>query len=279
MGSISKGFSLLIVVILAASSLMIIESASAQSIPTPSVPTFTVQYIVYTSYLAPTSTINPYTGQNETTSSGGQVDNQTMKFTIKNQPFTPFTDSSGNYIGLYYNFRFKGHYGDEWTYYPFYVFHNLVTNQSQVQTTHSYGPYTGGPFIYYSASNSDYTVLSIELTTLTDYPTGTQIPNGSLVDFQVQAQIGHIDDIPSGMLAGDFYSFTGESSDWNNTQTISINYNSNSTVSTSPSPNPTPTPTVPEFPSWAIPLLLSLMVVAAGLLVYHKKYEREIKHE
>jgi hypothetical protein len=271
MGSIGKGISLLIVVILAVSSLMMVESAFAQSIPKPSVPTFTVQYIVYTSYLASTSTINPYTGQNETTSYGRQIDNQTIEFTIKNQPFTPFTDSSGNYIGLYYNFRFKGHYGDEWTYYPFYVFHNLKTNQSQVQTTHSYGPYTGEPFIHYSASNSDYTVLSIELTTLTNYPTGTQIPNGSLVDFQVQAQIGHIDDIPSGMLAGDFYNFTGESSDWNNTQTISINYNSNSTASTSPSPNPSPSPTVPEFSSWTIPLLLTVMVALAGLLVYHKR--------
>ena len=252
-------------------SLLTVKPASAQSIPKPSVPTFTVQYIIYTSYLAPTSTINPYTGQNETTSYGGQVDNQTIEFTIKNQPFTPFTDSSGNYIGLYYNFRFKGHYGDEWTFYPFNVFHNLVTNQSQVQTTHSYGPFTGGPFVYYSASNSDTTVLSIELTTLTNYPTGTQIPNGSLVDFQVQAQIGHIDDIPSGMLAGDFYKFIGKSSDWNNTQTISINYNSNSTVSTT-SPNPTSTPTVPEFQLWTIPLLL-IIIEVAGLLVYHKKHK------
>ena len=113
MGSISKGFSVLLVVILAVSSLIMVESASAQSTPKSFVPTFTVQYIVYTSYIAPTTTINPYTGQNETTSYGSQVDNQTMEFTIKNQPFIPYTDSSGNYIGLYYNFRFKGHYGDQ----------------------------------------------------------------------------------------------------------------------------------------------------------------------
>jgi len=271
----SKGFVLVLVLILTVSYLIMVKTAYAQSIPTPSVPTFTVQYIVYTSYLAPTSTINPYTGQNETTSYGRQIDNQTIEFTIKNQPFTPYTDSSGNYIGLYYNFRFKGHYGDEWTYYPFYVFHNLKTNQSQVQTTHSYGPFSGGLFIYYSASNSDYTVLSIELTTLTNYPTGTQIPNGSLVDFQVQAQIGHIDDIPSGMLAGDFYKFIGESSDWNNTQTISINYNSNSTASTSSSPNPSPTPTVPEFPSVII-VTISAIVLTSAIPVFKRKKDKSM---
>jgi hypothetical protein len=31
-----------------------------------------------------------------------------------------------------------------------------------------------------------------------------------------------------------------------------------------------PTSTVPEFPSLIIPLLLSIMLATAGLLVYHK---------
>jgi len=44
--------------------------------------------------------------------------------------------------------------------------------------------------------------------------------------------------------------------------------------SPSPSPNPTPTPTVPEFSSWAIPLLFAVMVAAAGLLVYHKQQQK-----
>jgi hypothetical protein len=35
-----------------------------------------------------------------------------------------------------------------------------------------------------------------------------------------------------------------------------------------------PTPTVPEFSSWTIPLLLTIMVALAGLLVYHKKHKR-----
>lgn len=295
MDNVNKSLALILILIMAISSLslMMVKPAFAQSIPMPSAPTFTVQYIDYTTYVAPTYTINPYTGQNQTTSYGGQIDNQTMEFIIKNQPFTPYTDSNGNHIGLYYNFRFKGHYGDDWTYFPFAVFNNTVTNQSQIQTTHSYGPYSGGFFVYYSASNSESTFLSIKLSTLTDYPTGTGIPNDSLVDFRVQAQIGHIDDIPSGLLAGDFYSFTGESSDWSNTQTLNVNYNSNSTASaTSPNPTftqtpisatsptqtpsqtPTSTQTVPEFTSLTIPLLI-ITIVVAGLLVYFKKHKQK----
>jgi hypothetical protein len=56
------------------------------------------------------------------------------------------------------------------------------------------------------------------------------------------------------------------SSDWSNAQTITIGEISAS---------PTPTPTVPEFPSFTIPLLLSLMVVVAGLLVYRKEHSRK----
>ena len=40
------------------------------------------------------------------------------------------------------------------------------------------------------------------------------------------------------------------------------------------STNPTPTPTVPEFTSLTIPMLLTIIVASAGLLVYHKKQRR-----
>ena len=45
---------------------------------------------------------------------------------------------------------------------------------------------------------------------------------------------------------------------------------------TSPIPSPTlsPTPTVPESPPWTIPLLLTIMVASAGLLVYQKKHNK-----
>ena len=39
---------------------------------------------------------------------------------------------------------------------------------------------------------------------------------------------------------------------------------------------PTPTPTVPEFSSWTILLLLSIILSTVGLLVYHKKHKHNL---
>jgi hypothetical protein len=260
MGCKSKSFSLLIILILAASSIVMVKPIFAQSIIKPSAPEFTVKYVDYSYDVPPIYGINQYTGQNETVQAGYHVDNRTMVFTIKNQPFNSYNDSSGNYITLYYNFRFKGQYGLQWSYYPF----------DGGQTTHSYGIYSGGFFIYYSASNSSSTVFSIRLNTLTNYPIDTQIPDCSQVDFQVQALLGHINEIYTGLMAGDYFNFVGESSDWSNTQTIKVANGATST-STSTSTSPTPTPTIPEFSSLAIQLTLITMVAVAGLLVYFKK--------
>ena len=46
------------------------------------------------------------------------------------------------------------------------------------------------------------------------------------------------------------------------------------TPQSSPSPTINPSPSVPEFPSLTIPLLLTIMLATAGLLVYHKKLKR-----
>ena len=45
-----------------------------------------------------------------------------------------------------------------------------------------------------------------------------------------------------------------------------------SSMSTQGLPSSSLTPSVPEFPSWTLPLLFS-MVVAAGLLIYYKKHK------
>ena len=65
MGSTSKGVSLLFVVVLAVSSLMMVESAFAQSIPKPSVPEFTVKFVDRSYSVEESSQINPYTGKTE----------------------------------------------------------------------------------------------------------------------------------------------------------------------------------------------------------------------
>jgi hypothetical protein len=107
----------------------------------------------------------------------------------------------------------------------------------------------------------------------TDYSTNAQL------DFQVKAVLNYEGQI---RVYSDVYDHTGfmidgyifdQESGWSNTQIITIPVSS---TSVSPSPNPTPTPTVPEFLSWTIPLILSIMLVSAGLLVYHKKHKHNL---
>jgi hypothetical protein len=94
MARMGKYLSIILVVILAASSLLIILSANAQTIPKPSVPEFSVQFID-SSY----NITDQNTGQFE------QVVNGTIQITIKNQQFTySFNDTIYN---LYYNIRTK----------------------------------------------------------------------------------------------------------------------------------------------------------------------------
>lgn len=178
---ISNSLSLILILIMASSSLIIVESASAQSIPKPSVPEFSLKVA------------HPYDGAPTN-----------IEITIKNQPFNSYVDTSGNYASLYYNVRFKGHYAEGWRYYP--------ENRSAG---------------YIKASLSEYTTISLGLG---NSPLGT-IPAGGIVDFQIQALIGH--DNPESYQ----YQFTGEISDWSNTQTITV-------PATSVSPTPTTAPSL-----------------------------------
>ena len=205
-----RNLSLLLILILTSSSLMIINTTFAQSIPKPSVPEFTLKYIDLSYDVPPTYGIDEFTGKTVIKQEGYRVDNQSIAFKIKNQPFVSYTDEDGNFTSLFYNFRYKGHYGDEWRNYPF---------SGSGQSTHRYEWYeTISP--KFPISNSIYTEAAIPLHELF----GVNKPTiGSAVDFQVQALIGHIDPITTGPIAGDgFYRFTGQSSDWSNTQTITI---------------------------------------------------------
>jgi hypothetical protein len=155
MGSLRKGFTLLLVLGLAVSTLIMVESVFAQSTPKPSVPEFTVK-MVDRSYDVPstyTNSTNPYTGQQETrTQWGYHVENITTDVTIKNQPFTP-TNIDGNTTQLFYIIRWKGHY-ENWsdTYdYNDMDYHYYLDNRVQ-------------------ASNSDYTVKTYAFASFGNVP-------------------------------------------------------------------------------------------------------------
>jgi len=83
----------------------------------PLVPEFTVT-LIDNSYDVPSSTTtvtDPFTGKETTTTRPGRhVVDRTIEVTIKNQPFTSYTNASGHKIDLYYIIEMKGHYSENW---------------------------------------------------------------------------------------------------------------------------------------------------------------------
>lgn len=231
-----------------------VKPAHAQSIPTPSVPEFTVKF-VNASYEVPTSySTDPYTGQNVTHSSYF-VENSSIELTITNQPFVSLliisTVQPWN-ISLFYNVRMKGHYSENWTtlYSPDYWY-----------PTQSNSDYTVMTFLVVLSqySQSGFDIESYYAQASSYHPTLTGIPANAKIDFQVEAMIGYLSRIYDPYNFNP-WTFTGQTSDWSNTQTITI----------SASPNPTPTPTVPEFPTYVI-LPLFFFAVLTNVIYARKK--------
>jgi len=217
-----------------------LKPANAQSIPKPSVPEFTLKYIDNSYEMPPTatSTIDPYTGKTITTTSPGyQVEEKSIEITVTNQPFTPYTDAEGNLVNIFYNVRYKGHFGGEsdWIT-PFY---RTIRNGIPGFTAKN------------PQSSSGYTTIIVP----------SEFRVGDVVDFQVQRMEGfHTPWEPLPMPMGTS-KFTGQYSDWSNTQTIIIPSSDGS---------PAPSPTVPEL-SWLVivPLLFSLFAIV--VLVRYRK--------
>jgi hypothetical protein len=258
MGSTNKGFSLLFVVFLAVSSLMVVESAAAQSIPKPSVPEFNLKYVDHSYDMPPTYSTDQYTGKTIMTQAGYRVENKSIEVTIKNQPFIPYRDANGNYLDLHYDIRWKGHFGDYWVDY----------NSSREYLMESFSQFydNGLP-----KPNSPFKVMTFSLGNNSDNSNYgyniRDISGDGQIDFQVQAFIGYYTRInvtvtnPAELqfTHGEtpyYYSFTGQSSGWSNTQTITIG----ETASNSPNPtsslNPTTAPT--SMPSDATGNLISV---------------------
>jgi len=211
-----KRAALLLIAMLAASSLIMVESAFAQSTPKPSVPEFTLSYVVRPYDIGPSYTIDPYTGENVTLFPEIHTTTAWVLITVKNQPFSPYADADGNYIELWYNVSLKGHFGNTWGHYP---------NSRALDL--------------YNASASAETVIDIPLG---EWP---ELGPNSQLDFRLEALIGHFNyDRPGAITEFSTY----ESSGWSNTQTITVHPSSSSPTPTpSPSPATTPTPTPPNM--------------------------------
>jgi hypothetical protein len=265
MGSLSKVFTLFLILLMVISglSLLMIKPANAQTstpatssvpIPTPSVPQFTVELVntsdvpaIYWLSPGPNLTISIPTDNNS---------NYTIELTVKNQPFIPPFTENGQIMALFYDVRMKEHYSENWT---------------DVYALTEWYPVP---------INSDYTVIPFPLEVFGEppasydiegcyygayYSTLKDISAGDQIDFQVETLIGTVHKAPIPNPSPPWY-FEGQTSGWSNTQTVSITASSTST-------SPSPTPTVPEFPWFVIPPLLAVMM-ASGLLVYFKKHKQ-----
>jgi len=208
-----KYVALLLVALLAISSLMMVRLGSSQ-ITKPSTPEFTIQDVAYPYDVPTTYSTDPYTGQN-ITHPGYHVENKSRVLVIKNQPFTPYV-SNGSEVQLYYQVRYKGHFSDNDDWYEVYHLPN-----------------------YPVQSNSEYTTISPNL----NIQSLSASTNGAKIDFQVQALIGSIYLVEARLYGGaNYWTFEGEKSDWSSTQTITVELPDPSSV-------PSQTPTASVLPS------------------------------
>lgn len=175
-----KRFALMLFLVLTAFSLIMVKSTFSQ-IPTPSVPEFTIKFVgtfpvPLTGYTLPS-----------------------VNITIKNQPFTAYTDQHGNQISLYYIIQWKENSSSSW-------------QQTQIPL---------------NESNSNYTTTNLGLIR-----SGAPPPSGQ-VDFQVEAVIGYITYIQGSVPQGEYIppTYTGEFSGWSNTQSITVSNNAPSSSS------------------------------------------------
>lgn len=260
MGSSGKSFSLILILIMAISSLslLIVKPTFAQSIPSLSAPTFSVSFVDNSYNSSATYGIDPYTGKTVITEGGYFVQNKSIELSIKNQPFTPYTDANGNYVSMYYNISVKGHFGNDWYYYDTYQ---------------GYW-YANDSYKFLEASNQSYTILVFDFDgnndTSYEKPYCVNLvdfPDGSQVDFRVQAYVAYFTTASNPIIASPTYSpyrivvnLVSESA-WSNTQTVTI-------PESSTSASPSPTPTVPEFPTW---IILPLFAVILLSIVFIRK--------
>jgi hypothetical protein len=168
-----------------------------------------------------------------------------IELTIKNQPFEPYTDNDDQTVSLYYNVHFKLHDVESWTamYYCGDVF--PTHSNSDIKLVYPLQMSDDSSSYYLLKEKAGYYYFLVE------------VPFSGQIDFRVQAMEGQLTSA----------SFTGQTSDWSNTQTITIQ-------ETSPSPNPTPTPNGTDL-SWLIIGSLSIIAILVALSVIRPRRRKK----
>ena len=276
------------------SSMLLIQSSSAQSTIKPDVPEFRIMLVNHSYDSAAVTSTDPFT-RSTTTEPSVHYDWLTVDLAITNQNLPQQEQSEGySYEGLMFNIRYKGHFSGDWQ--------NISWPNGQLE-------YYSGPYMPHK-SGYKYTIFSLKLQGNVDFNTIESASNGALpsndipqgtiglaingtADFQVEALYGtsyKYMGVPLGKWV-----FDGQASGWSSTQSITVNEAdaisgpiANPTVTiTTPTPVPTPsstpntiptntpTPTAPDqkMDSITMPLttfaalLATLSLIAIGLIV------------
>jgi hypothetical protein len=270
--NMKKTISIVLVLTIILSSIFVMATTSGESISKPSAPQFTLKY-VDNSYDVPpasSSTTDPYTGKTVTTTTPGyRVEEKSIQITVTNQPFTPYTDANGKAINLFYNVRYRGHYGDE---------SNWITPFYKTIRNGEYGFTQKNP-----QTDSQYTVITVP----------SEFKEGDVVDFQVQTMEGyHTSWEPILVAVMGTSQFTGISSDWSSTQTITIGKAQTSTITPTPM-SPSSTDSLPNFGPTSSPtpnngeLAITLAFIATTvailcvivLVLYVRHLKKKLKNQ
>jgi hypothetical protein len=176
-----------------------VKPANAQATFKPSVPEFTVKYVDNSITQPPIQTIHPYTGE-QITQPSSRAENKCIEVSIKNQPFTPYTNKDGYECTLHYIVQYKGHFEDDKSWKDW---GGAVHSNTQYAT------------ITYSEYDIVMSPWSIHMNGL---------PYGSKFDFRVQAYVGHreIAEHSRGSLYPMYTIVTDTSSKWSSIQTIAL---------------------------------------------------------
>jgi hypothetical protein len=276
---------MIFIVVLVSSSLVMVGDSVASS--KPSAPHFTLQYVKHPYDTPPQYTTDPYTGKSVISSGGYHYENASIEVTIKNPPFTSYVDSSGNKTGVFYSFRFKGHYSPEWKEYED-CYSDSSCDPSDYML-HHYG--------FFNSSNGDYTVAALRQIVL------GQLPADAEVDIQIKTLVGYIYQKYYATYMGDGYYpvFVGEESQWSSTQTVKLSDGTSITQPTAeptadspptqtptatPLPTPTATATTPDTQTLVLPdlhweqaailvLTGAVAVMAVGMVLLWRRVPRK----
>jgi hypothetical protein len=212
-----KGCSIILLTLLVASILLLLLSQLASAKNNPSIPEVIAAKYVDCSYeVPPVYGTDQYTGETVVKQEGYRIDNRSLAVTLRNQPFTAYTDGDENKIGLYFNFRLKGSYGTSWDYYPF---------SENGFTTQVYGGFfwlngTHSPAPELIQSHGDYTTITFTI------PGAYRVPTGAVLDVQAQTMMGYM------MYVDKVYEFSGETSGWSTSRTVTVGDSASSSTGT-----------------------------------------------